>query len=189
MALVEQAAIEELLQGPPHTLDITLVEGDIGLLQIHPEADAVGQLFPLLLIAEDRLDTGAVKLLDAVVLDGRLAAVQDAELLADLDLHRQAVGVPARLALAIVPGHRLVAREDVLDRPRQAMVRMRQPVRGGRSLVEHEGRRAFPLRQALVVGVVLLPEANNLVLGLGEIEGRGYRAKHVFLGHGKGILA
>ena len=44
-----------------------------------------------------------------------LLLVVDAELLLDGDLDRQAVAVPAALALDEVPAHRLEAREDVLE--------------------------------------------------------------------------
>ena len=48
--------------------------------------------------------------------------VLDAELLLDRDLDRQAVAVPAALALDVVAAHRLVAREDVLEDAREHVV-------------------------------------------------------------------
>ena len=82
--------------------------------------------------------------LDAVGLDLLLGV--DAQLLADLDLDRQAVGVPAGLALAAVAAHGLVAGKEVLDRPGEAVAGVRQAVGRGRAFVEHEGggRRGRP---------------------------------------------
>ena len=48
VALVEQAAVEEVLQRPPDALDVALVVGDVGLVEMDPEAEPLGELFPLL---------------------------------------------------------------------------------------------------------------------------------------------
>ena len=50
---------------------------------------------------------------------------RDPELLLDLELDRQPVAVPARLARDVVAAHRLVARVDVLERAREHVVRAR----------------------------------------------------------------
>ena len=63
------------------------------MLQVHPEADALGQGVPLLEVFEDALAAEGVELGDAVVFDLRLAG--EAELLLDFELDRQPVGVPA----------------------------------------------------------------------------------------------
>ena len=78
--------------------------------------------------------------LDAVGFDLFLGV--DAQLFADLDLDRQAVRVPAGFALAEVAAHRLVAREEVLDRPRQAVAGVRHAVGRRRAFVEDELRRS-----------------------------------------------
>jgi hypothetical protein len=83
------------------------------VLEVQPEADALGQRVPLLQEREHRLAAALVELGDAVVLDVLLGA--DAQLFLDLDLDRQAVAVPAALALDRVPAHGLVAGEDVLE--------------------------------------------------------------------------
>ena len=94
----KQAAVEEVLQRPPDALDVALVEGDVGLVQMDPEAQPLGQVLPLLHVAEDALHAAVDERLDAVGLDLFLGV--DAQFLADLDLDRQAVGVPAGLAVA-----------------------------------------------------------------------------------------
>ena len=179
VALVQQAPVEQLLERPPHALDVVLAIRDVGLVQVHPEADAVGQVLPFLLIPEHGLDAGAVELGDAVLFDGLLAAIQDAKLLAHLDFDGQAVRVPPCLALAQVPRHGLVAREHVLDRPRQAMSRVRQPIGRRRPLIEDERRRALSLGQALLIDLPILPEADDLLFRLREVERRRHRLKHV----------
>ena len=97
VSLVEQAALEEGLQRPPDALHVALVEGDVGLVEMDPEAEPFGQFFPLLHVAENALDALVDERLDAVGLDFLLGV--DAQFLADLDFDRQPVGIPAGLAL------------------------------------------------------------------------------------------
>ena len=105
-----------------------------------PEAEPLGQFFPLLHVAEDAFDALVDERLDAEGLDLLLGV--DAQFLADLDFDRQPVGVPAGLALAAEAPHGLVAREKVLDCPGEAVAGMRQAVGRGRAFVEDERRRA-----------------------------------------------
>src|SRR5690606_35578805 len=71
-AAVDQVVVPEALEDPPARLDITRVVGDVGVISVDPEADAVRHPLPLLDVAEDRLAALAVELLDAVRLDLRL---------------------------------------------------------------------------------------------------------------------
>ena len=122
---------------------------------------------------EHRLAAVAVELRDAVALDVLLGL--EAELLLDLDLDRQAVGVPAGLALDVVPGHRLVAREEVLEDAREHVVRARVAVGRRRALVEHERRRAFAVAQRRLEDVALAPAREHLLLQRGEGDVRRQR--------------
>ena len=103
VALVEQPLIPELAQNPPHALDVLVLEGDIGIFQIDPEAHALGEPFPFLDVAQHALAALLVERRDAVFLD--LVLVLEAEFLFDLDLHRQAVRIPAALAQHIRAVH------------------------------------------------------------------------------------
>ena len=98
VSLVEQPAVEQVLQRPPDAFDVALMVGDVGLVQIDPEAEPLGQPLPLLRVAKDALQALVDERLDAVGFDLFLRV--DAQFLADLDLDRQAVRVPAGLALA-----------------------------------------------------------------------------------------
>ncbi len=138
VALVEQAAVEEVFQRPPHAFDVALMEGDVGLVEVNPEAEPLGQLLPLLGVAEDAFDALADERLDAVGLDFLLG--MDAQFLADLDLDGQTVRIPAGLALAEVSAHGLIAGKKILDRPGQAVARMGQSIGRGRAFVEDERR-------------------------------------------------
>ena len=96
VSLVEQAALEKILQRPPHALHEALVVRDVGLLQIDPKADPLGQPFPLLHVAPDTFLALVDKRFDAVGFD--LFFAVDAQFFTDFHFDRQAVRVPAGFA-------------------------------------------------------------------------------------------
>ena len=134
VVLHEQPALEQPLQRPPDRLDVRGVHRPVRVAHVDPEADALGEPLELADVALHRRPAQLVELGDPERLDVALAG--GADLLLDLDLDRQAVAVPAALAADLVPGHRLVARVDVLERARLDVVDPGASVRGGRALVE-----------------------------------------------------
>ena len=141
VALVEQALVPDLPQQPPDRLDVAVGVGVVRVVQVDPEADALGEPLPLREVRGHALLAELVELGDAVGLDLPLAV--DAQAALDLELDRQAVRVPARLARHSVAAHGLVAREEVLEDARDDVVRARPAVGGRRPLVEHEDRRVL----------------------------------------------
>ena len=136
VALIEEPAVEQFGQCPPHALHIRLVVGDIGVGEVDPEADPLGERLPLLHVAPDALLTLVDEGLHTIGLDLGLGV--DAEFLAHFHFDRQAVGVPAGLPFAKVAPHRAVARVEVFDGSREAVAGMGHPVGGGRPFVEDE---------------------------------------------------
>ncbi len=134
LVLGEHALVEQLLQRPPDRLDVRGVHRPVGVVQVHPVAHPVGELAEGADVAGDGLAALGVERLDAVLLDLRLAV--DAELLLHGQLDRQAVAVPAGLALDVVALHRTEPREDVLEHPGLDVVGAGHPVGGRRALVE-----------------------------------------------------
>ncbi len=173
VALVEQVAVPHRLERPPDRLDVARVERVVRVVHVDPVADPLGQRAPVGQVLEHRLAALAVELGDPVALDVVLGL--EAELLLDGDLDRQPVGVPAGLALDVVPGHRLVAREDVLEDARQDVVRARVAVRRRRALVEDERRRPLAVAQGGAEDVALAPAREHLLLQRGEGDGRRER--------------
>ena len=146
MAPVQQVPLVQPLEQPPDALDVVVAERDVRVLVVQPVADPVGELLPFGLVLEDALPGAGVELLHAEPLDVLLAG--ELELLLDLDLDRQAVGIPPgdaghRLAL-----HRVEPADQILDRAGEDVMDAGPAVRGGRALEEHEGR---PLRRASIV--------------------------------------
>ncbi|MBT9149165.1 MAG: hypothetical protein DDT28_00586 [Dehalococcoidia bacterium] len=46
--LIDEAFVPQLLYQPPAGLDVVVIQGYVGMIQVDPEADALGQLFPFL---------------------------------------------------------------------------------------------------------------------------------------------
>ncbi len=92
--------------------------------------------------------------------------------LLDLELHRQAVRVPAGLARHAVAAHRLVARKEVLEDARDDVVRAGPPVGRRRSLVEDELRRVLAALETLLEDAVLLPEGEDARVERREVDAR-----------------
>ena len=166
VALVEQVLLPDLLERPPDRLDVLVVVGHIGVVHVDPEADPLGEPGELVHVLEHRLAAALVELRHAVGLDVVLRL--DAQLALHLELDRQAVGVPARLAVDLVAAHGLVAREDVLEDPREHVVGARPPVCGRRTLVEDELRAALAPADRLVEDVALAPALEHALLERGE---------------------
>ena len=139
VALVDEALVPQALEHPPRRLDVRVLVGHVGVGHVEPDARALGHGLPLADVAEDALTAAAVELLDTELLD--LLLTGDAELLLDLQLHGQAVGVPPAAAQGAEAAHGLVTQDDVLERAGEDVVDAGAAVRGGRALVEDEERR------------------------------------------------
>jgi hypothetical protein len=69
VALVEQVLRTDLLERPPDRLDVARVERAVGVVEVEPEADPLGQAVPLLEELEHRLAAAVVELGDPELLD------------------------------------------------------------------------------------------------------------------------
>jgi len=170
LALVEQTLIPELAQDPPHRLDVVVGEGDIGVIQADPVGHPLGELLPLIDVAEDALAAFFIEGRHAVGLD--LALVPQAKLLFDLDLDRQAMRVPAPLAQNVVAVHRLVAGEHVLVGAGQHMVRPRFAVRSRRAFVKDIAWPILALALGALKDALLPPEFELLALHCWDVNFR-----------------
>ena len=164
--LVEQPPRGELREGPPDRLDVGVRVGEVGVVEVHPVPHPLGHRPPLLLVGVDAVEARLIELGDAVGLDLLLAG--EPEPLLDLDLDRQPMRVPPRLARHVVAAHRPVAGEEVLDHPRDHMPHVRHVVRRGRPLEEDEFPRRGRLRQGLREDPLGLPPLENPELQPGE---------------------
>ena len=176
VALVEQALIGHLLERPPDGFDVVVVVGDIGVVHVRPEADAVGHLFPLALVLPDGFFALLDERLDAVLFN-LLLAVQ-AQQLFHFQLHRQAVGVPTGLAQNVLALHGLIAGNEVFDGAGFDVADVGLAVGRGRAVEEGKFLAALAVFDGFFKDAVVLPERFDLGLALDEIEIRGNLFKH-----------
>jgi hypothetical protein len=166
VALIEAAVVPDAPERPPHRLDVLVREGDVRVVQVEPEADALRELVPVLDVPEHGFAAELVELGDSVLLD--LGGRRDPELALDLELDRQPVTVPARLARNPVPTHGLVARIDVLEHPGEDVVGAGPSVGGRRPLVKTPHRRVAPHRERAMKHVALAPALEDPLFERGE---------------------
>ena len=169
VGLEEVVAFPQLLENPPAALDVVVVVGDVGVVHVGPEGDALGQFLEVAHVAPHAFAALGVEGGDAVGLDVGLGA--QAELLLHLDLDGQAVRVPAGLAGHAVAAHGLVAGEEVLEHARHDVVHAGAAVGRGRALVEDEEVVGGALLDAAAEDVALAPEAQDAGFEGGEIDG------------------
>ena len=175
--LVEEAVIPQLLEDPPAGLDKVVVQGYVGVLHVHPEADAVGENLPFLDVAEDAFAAALVELLDAVFLDIPLGT--EAKFLFDFQFHRKTVGVPAAFAKAAITLHGAVAANHVLEHAGQDVMDAGAAVGSGRPFVEHEKGCIGSLRFGTAKDVVVLPVLQNPGIKLRHADAAGHGSKHI----------
>lgn len=162
VVLHEQALVEDLLERPPHRLDVFGCHRPVGVVHVDPKAHAPGHLIELVDVPEHGLAALGVELRDAEFLDVLLAG--EAEFLLYGEFDGQAVAVPAGLARDVVALHRAVAREDVLEDAGLHVMGARLAVGGRWALVEHPRGATLRLGDRLVEDVFVRPELEDLPL-------------------------
>src|SRR6185312_1427662 len=166
----------------PDGLDVAVVQGQVGVLEIHPEAHSLGHRLPVGDVSQDRIAAQGDESCDAdFFLDAAL--VEYPQRLLYFVLDRQAVCVPTRSALTVKAAHRLIAGEQVLEGARQHVVDAGAAVRRGRPFVEYELRSALTLTQRPLKDVLAAPEVEDSRLG-----GRTVVTWRNFSEHGRGGL-
>src|SRR5262249_2322154 len=106
-SLIEKALFEVTIQGPPDRLDVFVLARDVRVFHVDPVAHTPREVFPHVLVFENRLPAFGVEFGDAVLFD--LAFVFESELLLDFDFDWKAVRVPTCFAMNLESTHRLIA--------------------------------------------------------------------------------
>ena len=178
VAPVEEPLVPYLPEQPPDRLYVGVVEGGVGVGQVHPEAHALGHPLPVVDVELYRLPAPAGELRHAdLAFD--LGLVEYVEFLLYFMFDRQPVGVPTRLAGTVISLHVLEAGEDVLERARKDMVDAGPAVGGRRPLVPDIQRAAFALFLGRVEYVMLAPQLEYFPFKLCAV----ITARHVFEPH------
>ena len=178
-ALVQKSLIPDLLKSPPLGLNEIVMIGHVRIIHIRPETDRAGEILPHPLVFPDRLFTFADKRIQTVLLN-LLLAVQTQKLL-HLQLHRQAVGIPSRLAWHHIPLHGTISGDHVLDHAGQHVADMRLAIGRRRTVIERISLPLLPGIHALLEDVIILPELTDFLLPVYKIQACVYFLIHVLL--------
>jgi hypothetical protein len=168
--LHQKALLEDPLQRPPDALYVLRAHGLVRVLVVGPVAHAFAHGLEGIDVAAHRLPAPLVELRDAVPLDVRLAS--EAELLLHLELHREAMAVPAGHPRDVVALHGLEPREDVLEYTRLDVVGARHAVGGGRAFVERPLRPGGSGFQAALEDLALAPQRDDVAVHRGQVDVR-----------------
>jgi hypothetical protein len=175
--LIDQALVPDLLQQVPDALDVVVVQREVRVLEVHPEPHALRHGFPLGDMAHHGRAALVRELGDSdFLLDAPL--VEDPELFLDLVLDGQAVRVPACFTRAMKTAHRLVARVEVLEGPREYVVDARAPIRRRRPFVEYELRTCGTLGHDAAEDILAAPELEYPLLELRSVVAGGDGFEH-----------
>src|SRR5262249_46149776 len=127
-------------------------------------------------VAQYALAAFLVEFGDAIFLD--FVLVLETEFFFDGEFDREAMCVPAALAQRIITAHRLVARENILERARQHMMDAGITVDGWRPFIGDVGSRAFALFHRALEDAAHTPEIKLFAFQLLYIDFRVNCLKH-----------
>src|SRR6266516_3878746 len=160
--LVQPAARVTLLEEAPDVFDVRVRERVVVVVPVHPPAEATILTGDHLGVLGDALLAALVELREAVLLDLPLRVQAEGTLDADLD--PEALAVEAVLVPQLEAPHRLVALEDVLERPAPTVMGGHRVVRRDRPVDEAPLRPAAGLVPEPVEDPLRLPPGEHLLL-------------------------
>ena len=178
-AFVQQPFLPDLLERPPFRLDEIVVIGDIGFIHIRPESNDTGEILPHTLVFPDALFTLLDKGFQTVGFDLFLSV--QSQLLLDLQLYRQAMGIPTGFPGNHIAFHGAVAGDHILDDAGEHMTNMRFAVGRGRSVIEGIGGAFLAVFHTLFKDMVLFPEIQYVFFPLDKVQFRRYFFVHAFI--------
>ena len=156
---VDASLVPELLEHPPHGLHEAEVHRLVVVVEVDPAAHARNRLAPFGDVLEHHRAALLVELVYAERLD--LVRARDAKRVLREGLDRESVSVPPEAALDVLAAHRLVARDDVLDRAREEMPVMRKAGGERRPVVELVALSARVLHKGLLERLALFPHLKD----------------------------
>ena len=150
------------LEEAPDVADVGVGHRVVRPLPVHPHAEAAGLLGLYAGVLGHAIAAGAREAVEPVGLD--LVLRVEPERLLDLDLDPEPLAVEAVLVALVLAQRRVVALEEVLQRPPPGVVHAHRVVGGDRPVDEREGRPAGVLRAQLLERPVAIPALEHPVL-------------------------
>ena len=157
--LVDAALVPELLEDPPDRLHELGLHRLVVVVEVDPATHARHRLAPLGDVLQHHRTALLVEFVDAELLD--LGRAGDAEGVLRKGFDREPVRIPAEATFHVLAAHRLVTRDDVLNRTGEKMAVVRQAGGKGRTVVKLIALLALVLLQRLLERRILFPERED----------------------------
>ena len=135
MPLIQQPLLPQLLHHPPDRLHIRRFHRLIVVIKINPAPQPIDRTPPFLYIPQHTRPARLIKLGNTVLFNVGLRV--QPQLFFDQVFYRQPMTVPSKPPLNLLPLHRLITRNNILNRTRHKMPKMRQPRCKGRAVKKH----------------------------------------------------
>src|SRR5436190_19278847 len=159
---IEPTLLVHVLEEPPDVFDVGVAEGEVIVAPVHPLAEASRAPRQLGGVAGNGVAALPRELGEAVLLD--LALRVQSQRALDADLDPETLAVVAVLITLVESAERVVALEDVLERPAPAGVDAELLVRGDRPVEEAPLRAVAILLPQPVEDPLRLPPGEHLLL-------------------------
>ena len=135
MPLIQQPLLPQLLHHPPNRLHIRRFHRLIVVIKINPASQPINRMPPLLHIPQHTRPARLIKLCHPILFNISLRI--QPQLFFDQIFYRQPMTVPSKPPLNLLSLHRLITRNNILNRTRHKMPEMRQPRCKGRAVKKH----------------------------------------------------
>ncbi len=156
IAFVQQVFVVQLLQQPPHRLDVVVFVSDVRIVEVDPVADFAGDVVPAVFVHHHRFAALAVVI---VYRDGFTDVfLGDAQFFLHTQFDWQTVGIPAAFALYALAFHGVVTAKNIFNGPRHHVVDAGHPVGGRRSFVKYVAVFYIALFDAFFKNVLFFPK-------------------------------
>ena len=176
MPLIQEILIPQLLHHPPNRLHIRGFHRFIVIIKVNPASQPINRTPPFLHIAQHTRPARLIKLGNTVLFNVGLRV--QPQLFFDQVFYRQPMTVPSKPPLNLLPLHRLITRNNILNRTRHKMPKMRQPRCKRRAVKKHVLISPLTLRNRLFKNILFFPKAQNRFFLLREIHLRINRCIH-----------
>ena len=116
-AFIQKTFFPDFFERPPFGFYKVVIIGNIRILHIRPKSDRIGKLFPHSLIFPDAFLAFFYKRFQSVCFN--LIFSVKPELLFHFQLHGEAMRIPARFPKDMIPFHRFISWDHILDYTRE----------------------------------------------------------------------
>ena len=169
VALVQQPFVVQLFKQTPYRLDVVIFVGYVGVFQIDPVPNSLGEVVPLV----GKPHHGFAAFLVVGLHRNRLTDVLfgNTQLFFDLQLNGQAMRIPAALALHLKTPKRFIAAKYVFYSPGHHVVNTRRSVGRGWPLIKRKRGATFAHPHRFLKRIGFFPLLQHLSRNLCVVEG------------------